>query len=272
MVEKLYYELLIASARQSGLVTRGQAARLGADGAVVERLRAAKLLRELDDDVFELPSSRTSLMYAYPYAAWLRLDPERFSWERPQEPVQDAVLSHHSAARVHGLGALPVLRTTFTAPEAMAAPRGVDVRVGRLAADDVTVVAGIPVTTPHRTVVDLVRDRFGHDEIGRVLNDALRKDAVDLAALHDAMVPLAAEFGFPAGGAAMLRRFLPDLIPAALSPRNLRAYARLVAPGDVAAIRARIADMLIVVPAADGVAEELSDDVAAEIVGRLHRS
>ncbi|WP_019634255.1 hypothetical protein [Actinomadura atramentaria] len=269
MLETLYYELSIAAARQSGLVTRAQVARLSADAAVIDRLKEAKLLRELDDDVFELPSSRNSPTYAYPYAAWLALAPDRFRWERPEDPTRDAVLSHHSAARVHGLGALPVLRTAFTAPEEIPAPRGAVVHAGRLAPEDVTVVRGIPVTTPHRTILDLVRFPFNDEEIGRVLQDALRKDVIDLAAIIDAMAPLAAEYGFPADGAAMLRRFLPDLVPSSLSPHNLRTYAKLVSPDDIAVIKTRIAEALSIVPSAAEVMETLSEDVAADIVGRL---
>lgn len=269
MLEELYYGLSIAAARQLGLVTRAQVARLNADAAVIDRLKEAKLLREIDDDVFQLPSSTTGLSYAYPYAAWLALAPEQFGWERPQLPTEDAVLSHHSAARLHGLGAIGLPRTIFTAPEAKPAPRGVIVHVDRLAPEDITVVEGIPVTTPHRTILDLVRYPFDRDDIGRVLADAARLDVVDLGAIHNALVPLAADHGFPADGAAFFRHFLPNLVPAELSPRNLRAYARLAAPDDVAVIQSRLTSALGDIRSSSESLEAVCGDAAAEIVGRL---
>ncbi|MBB5912856.1 hypothetical protein BJY24_001723 [Nocardia transvalensis] len=271
MLEALYYELSTAAARQLGLITRAQAARLGADAATIDRLRQDKLLRELDDDVFQLSSSLTALGYAYPYAAWLALDPERFRWERPREPAEDAVLSHHSAARLHKLGNIALPLTAFTAPQAGHTPRAVVVHAGRLAPEDITAVGGVPVTTVHRTILDLVRYPYDRDEIGRVLNDALRLDVVDLRAIHEALVPLAAERGFPADGAAFLRYFLPDLVPTALAPRNLRAYAELAAPEEVARIEPRIAEILSDIRPADEADHALSREVAAEIVGRLRR-
>ncbi|ROO87160.1 hypothetical protein EDD29_4753 [Actinocorallia herbida] len=274
MLETLYHALSVAAARQLGLVTRAQMARLGTGPAAIDRLKEAKLLRELIDDVFQLPGNLTGFTYAYAYAAWLALDPERFCWERPRSPAEDAVLSHHSAARLHGLGTLSPMATMFTTPQARHAPRGVGLQVDRLAPEDITNVEGIAVTTVHRTILDLVRFPFDRDDIARVLHDALRLDAVDLRAIHDAMVPLSPRYGHPADGAAFLRYFLPDLVPASLSPRNLRAWARLAAPDDVAVIQARITAVLGDVRATvedDEAVEAVSRDVAAEIVGRLRR-
>jgi len=73
MLDALYYELSTTAARQLGLVTRAQAIRLGVDAAALDRLKQAKLLQEIDTDVFELPSSPTPISHSYPYAAWLAL-------------------------------------------------------------------------------------------------------------------------------------------------------------------------------------------------------
>ncbi|WP_225729892.1 MULTISPECIES: hypothetical protein [unclassified Nocardia] len=269
MLERLYYELSIAAARQLGLVTRAQVARLSDDNAAIDRLCEAKLLQVLDTDVFQLPSSSVARRYTYPFAAWLALAPDRFRWERPQAPTDDAVLSHESAAGLHGLGVLALPRTVFTAPQQFPAPQAVIVHVDRLAPEDITVVEGVPVTTPRRTILDLVRNGVDHEDVGRVLDDGLRLDVVDLRAVYDEMVPLATEFGFPAGGAAFLRYFLPDVTPASLSPRNLRAYAELAAPEEVAGVHARLVGLLDGFGAPNGVVDALSRDVAEEIVGRL---
>jgi len=276
MLEGLYYELSVAAARQQGFVTRAQAVRLGADDAALDRFKETKLLVEVDDDVFQLASSAVAPKYAYPLAAWLALDAERFRWERPQAPADDAVLSHESAAKLHGLGRIGLPRMVFTVAEERATPRATVLHVGRLTAQDVTVIEGVPVTTPHRTILDLVRDGNEHEDIGRVLADALSKDLVDLWALHEAMAPLGAEYGYPAGGAQFVGYFLEDVDPSTLSPRNLRAYARLVDPASVAEVQRHVQDWLNAIPATSGVPGDkvgaLRDEVAAQIVGRLRWS
>ncbi|GAA4507600.1 type IV toxin-antitoxin system AbiEi family antitoxin domain-containing protein [Nonomuraea ferruginea] len=269
------YELSIAAARQQGFLTRAQLARLGVDDGELDRLREAGLLTELDHGVYQHAASSVALKYGYSYAAWLALAPDRFRWERPQTATDDAVLSHESAARLLGLGALAVPRTIFTAPAELPAPRATIIHVERLAAADVTVVEGIPVTTPFRTILDLMRGFTDHDDFGRALQEAVRRDLVDLQEVYDAMLPLAPAHSFPTAGPDFVAHFLPDLDPSGLTPRNLRAYAELTAADSVAEAQSRVAVLLAELryptgaqhPADDG----LSRQIAAEIVGRLRR-
>jgi len=273
MPDGLYYEISVAAARQQGFVTRAQAVRLGADEAALGELKESKLLVELDDDVFQLASSAVAPRYAYPFAAWLALDAERFRWERPQAPGEDAVLSHESAARLYGLGRIAVPRMVFTVAAEREAPRATVLHVGRLTAQDVTVVEGVPATTAYRTILDLLRDGNDHEDVGRALADGLYKDLVDLAAIYEAMVPLGAEYGYPVGGAQFVRYFLEDADPASLSPRNKGAWARLVDPDAVAEAQRGVEGLLNALPAAAGVQGDrlsaLCDELAAELVGRL---
>jgi hypothetical protein len=273
MLEGLYYEISVAAARQQGFVTRAQAVRLGADDAVSDRLKESKLLVEIDGGVFQLASSSLAPRYAYPFAAWLALDAGRFAWERPQAPGDDAVLSHESAAKLHGLGRIAVPKTVFTVATERATPPATVLHLGRLTEQDVTVVEGVPVTTAHRTILDLVRDGEDHEDVGRVLTDALRKDLVDLRAIYEAMVPWGAEHGYPVAGEQFVGYFLEDTDPSSLSPRNLRTYARLVDPAGVAEVQRQVEDMLTALPdaasARDGRLDVLRDEIAAEVVGRL---
>src|SRR5437867_3596647 len=102
-----FVQLAGAAARQLGLVASKQALRLGIDQAALAELRDARLLVELDWDVYELAGSTTGPQFGYPFAAWLALAPDLFRWERPSAAVDDAVLSHESACQLHGLGAVP---------------------------------------------------------------------------------------------------------------------------------------------------------------------
>jgi very-short-patch-repair endonuclease len=99
----------------------------------------------------------------------------------------DAVLSHRDAATLHGLG-----RWSYGAVEVSSPRRGVStsrVRVHErrlLDAADVTAVAGIPVTTVARMLVDLA-DLLGHQRLLRAVTEAERVQKLDVAAVEAAL-------------------------------------------------------------------------------------
>ena len=261
--ETSFLELSGVAMRQLGMVTSAQVRRIGVDEASFGRLVEADLIFELDSAVYQLTGSTTAPRYGYPYAAWLAIAPGQFAWERPTG-AGDAVLSHESASRLLGLGSLPAPHTVFTAPEEKAAPRATRIRVARLAPEDVTVVQGVPVTTAHRTVLDLLHDWTDPDQLGRVLFDAVLRDLVDLAALHADLVPFAQRYHFPAYGPGFIDHFALDLMPGTLSLRNLRALTALRSPDRVAAVRD---ELLRAVPWLTD-SDRVTSDVAAEIVAR----
>ena len=229
--EQLWQEVVAAADRQLGLVTAAQLGRLGLDAAALAELTGRMTLTRVDWDVFEVAGSRTSLRYAFPYAAWLELRPGTFAWERPGAggaTTADAVVSHESAARVLGLHSPSVGDITFTAPAPLPAPRGVRVVVAELRPDEVTVHEHLPVTTARRTILDLVRASTDHLELRAVISDAVRLDLVDLAGLHRDLAPLAGTYAFPGAGAEFVAWFMPALDADALSPRNARALGTLL--------------------------------------------
>jgi hypothetical protein len=269
MWEEQFAELSSVAGRQDGLITTAQATRSGITEPMLDHFKETGLIVELQRGVHQLAGSALAPRYAYPLAAWLALRPERFRWER-LEGEPDAVVSHESACQVHGLGSVSAPAEVVTAPEPLPGPPGTTVHVARLAADEVTTCSGVPVTTARRTIADLVRDWAEDADVARVLSDAVRHDLVDLEEVHRDLAPLAAEHGYPAAGRDFVSYFVPDLAPTSLSPRNRRAYAALVFPDRVAALRERVGPLL----AAEGGAgdEELSRDVAAEIVTRTLRA
>lgn len=255
-------ELGSVAARQLGLVGIAQAERLDIDRALLDDVAGAGLLNLLDWEVYEVTGAAVAPRYAYPYAAWLALSPAAFAWERGRGPA-DAVISHESAARVLGLGSPSIGGITFTAPTLLPEPRSTRLVVDTLRPDEVTVHEGIPVTTPHRTVLDLVRDHTDHTEVARVLTSALRLDLIDLAALYADLAPLAEAFHFPAAGPEFARHFLREVDVRTLSVRNLRTFASLVLPDQVEKTRAALAE------AFPGVDDAVLRDVAAELAGKV---
>lgn len=67
----------------------------------------------------------------------------------------DAVLSHRSAAALWGLRETAAARVDVTAPRWSRPRAGISSHQALLAADEITVRSGVPVTTPPRTLLDL---------------------------------------------------------------------------------------------------------------------
>jgi hypothetical protein len=98
----------------------------------------------------------------------------------------DAVLSHRSAAELHGLRATARSRIEVTVPGRVRRNRaGLQVhRSTTLTAADVTTVDGIPVTTVARTLADLA-DVLRERGVERALEQAASLGVLDGRALHD---------------------------------------------------------------------------------------
>lgn len=269
MWEERYYDLSAVAARQHGLFTAAQAKRVGQDDAVIDHFRQSKLIRELGWQVYQLAGSSYGPRFAYPYAAWLATAPEVFRWERPDELERDVVLSHESACALVGLGSVQAKGTRFTSATERVAVAGLQLSVAPLTTDDVMIHEGIPVTTPHRTILDLVAEWATQEDISRVVGDAVRRDLVNLRALFEDLTIMAHVYGFPSGGKHFVDYFLPGVRPEALSTRNRRAYVELVYPQRVAEIRPEVEQLLARLPgspASDH--EQLVSLVTAMIAGR----
>jgi predicted transcriptional regulator of viral defense system len=90
---------------QWGLITTRQAAQFGVRAGAMARWADRGALIRLAHGVYKVVGSpydpRDDLR-----AAWLGLDPSRTAADRFAEPCAGAVVSHRSAAAVHGLGDL----------------------------------------------------------------------------------------------------------------------------------------------------------------------
>ncbi|MEU0091547.1 hypothetical protein [Kribbella sp. NPDC006257] len=260
MWEREFVEVCSVAVRQLGLVTGGQLKRLGttAERAWVE----AGLLAELDWSVFQIVGSPTGPMRAIPYAAWLALAPEQFAWERGR----DMVISHGSAARLHGIGSASAPVVTITSTGQLPALRAIRVMAAELSADQRTEVDGIPVTTPVRTIHDLVADGIDHDELRDVIRDAVQRDLIDLLDLHLKIRTVAADRGIPADGPSFVASLVGDQDVDELSVRNQRALAELVLPSEVAALTEALRRTFQQVPTQAG--SDILRDLAAEAIAR----
>ncbi len=101
------------AASQWGLVTTAQAGGHGVTSQTVARLTNQGALERLSHGVYRLTGAPPSPLDGL-RAAWISLDPSRLAHERLRDdpPI---VVSHRSAASVHGLGDLEADEFEFTA-------------------------------------------------------------------------------------------------------------------------------------------------------------
>lgn len=118
-----------------------------------------------------------------------------------------AVLSHHSAAALHGLRAERGRRVDVSTAAKRATTNWIELH-GRRTLDvgDVGVVRRIPVTTISRTLVDLA-DVLGPRQLARAINEADVMRRLDLGAIDAALARLHGRRG---RGHAVLRAALDD--------------------------------------------------------------
>jgi predicted transcriptional regulator of viral defense system len=187
------------AAGQFGLVTAAQARLLGLDGAMLRTLLCAGALHRAGHGVYRLAGAPEP-PHLEITVAWLRLDPGRPAWQRNGLGADDAVVSHRSACALLELGDLPHPRVELTVPRPRTA-RDTDVRLhrsrGPLPRGDVTSAAGLPVTTPARTIADLLSDHTDGGHVGGVIKDVLHRGLIGTAALAERVEPFAPHYAMP---------------------------------------------------------------------------
>jgi predicted transcriptional regulator of viral defense system len=174
------------AAEQGGYFTAAQAARFGVPQTNLARLAGSEDVRRVRRGVYAMRHARNRLEDEI--GAWLSVDRKRLPWERRDDPV--AVVSHASAAGVHGLGTLIPRQPALTAaPEHRSATRasGIEFHVAPLAREDWEWVDAegtrLPVTTPARTIVDTILSGEEPSYVIRAIAEALDLDTMTPADL-----------------------------------------------------------------------------------------
>ncbi|MDQ3262564.1 MAG: type IV toxin-antitoxin system AbiEi family antitoxin domain-containing protein [Myxococcota bacterium] len=142
MGDAAWKALEVVAARQSGLVTRGQALGAGIAGKVLERWIRAGAVRTMHRGLYRVAGAsdpgdrelRAALLLAGP----------------------ESVLSHRTAAKAHRLWGIDGCPLEVTVPRrTLIAVPGLTIHRARLSAEDRGDVAGLAVTSVRRTLWDL---------------------------------------------------------------------------------------------------------------------
>ncbi|WP_371648355.1 MULTISPECIES: hypothetical protein [unclassified Streptomyces] len=186
------------TAGQWGLVTQAQAAIEGVSTFRLTGLVQAGLLTAVDDGVFQLAGAPVP-RHGDIKAAWLAMDPPTPAWRRLPPARPGAVISHASACRLHQLGDLPAPVVEMLVPPGTggAAPgrRLYDGPV--LDPGHIALVDGLPVTTPTRTITDLLHAGVDGAHIGAVIADAAGRHLVGPDTLAPHLQPFTHAYGLP---------------------------------------------------------------------------
>lgn len=194
--------------RQWGLVTTAQAEAAGITRLQLARLAEAGVMERIERGIYVTPAAvdeRTPVR-----AAWLSLAPSILADERLAEPIASGVISHTSAAALYEVGDLLDDEPEFTVSHRKQSRRGIRLHRGRLTPAEVTIRAGLPVTTPSRTVVDLLRDGHDPSHVAEIAGEILRRDLAPQQEMAAALDPLAQRNGQESGAA--LLEYLLDLV------------------------------------------------------------
>lgn len=200
------------TAEQWGMITARQARLLGVDGVTVHRLKEAGFLEPVRRGVYAVTSAGASPVRDE-QAVWLSLRPDVASWTRPKLDPDGAVISHRSAARLYGLGEFVNDRVELTVPRrrTMRDPT-VLIHRAKLTDAEVTVIDGLPTTTPLRTICDLLDEHTDASHIATVIRQAVEAGQVGLDELAERIGPYARRYGVnPFDGTALLEQLLRQI-------------------------------------------------------------
>lgn len=187
------------AASQWGLVTTAQAEAHGVSRMLLSRMAASRELERVMHGVY-VATSHSGGPEVDVRARWIALDPGTLAPERLALPHEAGVVSHTSAAAMHRIGDIPVGEVELTVPERHRTRRpGTLFHRASLDPSDVTLIDGLPVTTPARTVADLLVD--GHDmaHVADAVADILARNLDTTARLAVALDPIADQFDADSG-------------------------------------------------------------------------
>ncbi|MFD4433799.1 type IV toxin-antitoxin system AbiEi family antitoxin domain-containing protein [Nocardia sp. NPDC058497] len=194
---------------QWGLFTSTQAGAAGFTAQQLKRLADSELIIRLRHGVYRLTGAPANPEDPI-RAEWLALEPGRQASERLADGVPMGVVSYRSAALIQGLGDVDADVHEFTVPRRRST-RSPDVKfhVRELSPEDWHMAAGLPVTRPLRTVVDLAAARTDGGHLAGVVRDAILTEDTTRDELATALRPYAHYYGFRVGaGDALVHNFI----------------------------------------------------------------
>lgn len=202
-------EVIEFARKNGGIVTRTEAIALGMAPRTLRRRVADGVLVELRPGVLALPGAP---------------DPHVLDLQTACRKL-GAIVSHQSAAYLHGLARPSHIMPTVSVPRNTTKDlAGVRVhQINDIEEDQVQVIDGLPVTCPERTLIDLAAVHTDRS-LGRILDHGLAAGIVDYGRLTD-LFGVIGRRGKP--GTARLRRLI-EARGLAFTPADTELERRLL--------------------------------------------
>ena len=179
-------------ASQKGMFTTAQALSLGAERMTISRLLKNGQIVQLLRGVYRF-SAAPSFREEDVYAVWLSLDPKTPSFNRANS-TEDFVASLNTAAWLLNFGELEPEPIVFSHDKRHQTRRKIRFIKRNFDFSEVEIVAGIPTTSPKRTILDLINAGEDLSLVASVLKDAEFENGLDN--IEDEVNKLSQKCGF----------------------------------------------------------------------------
>lgn len=209
------------SSEQWGLATAAQAARRGVTQTHLTRLQKDGVIRKVRYGVYSLPGAPATWLEDV-RAEWLATDPARTLGERFRDE-EGAVIADETAARIYGFGDFSGAGIRMSSPKRIQIERPyVKVATRQMSPREWSLVDGLPVTTPRRTLEDLVRSgRWEEQHLADALDDAMRLDLItrEDVAKSKPLMRIAPDLAPPASHMGVLTLLRQDATKRGMEPQ-----------------------------------------------------
>lgn len=199
------------------MFTSAQARMAGVESYRVARAATRGLVTRVHHGVYEINGSQEWSSFGDWAAQWLALRPADDVQERRVHP--ESIVSHAAAAHLQQLGVITAPAVELTAPHRINV-RNPHVRIwcGDVGIEgrDWHLIEGFPVTTPARTLVDLLASYGDGGHVGTAIVTGLDDGRLELADVNAACDRAARRWGHrPGDGDALLTSLLASAAPPA---------------------------------------------------------
>jgi predicted transcriptional regulator of viral defense system len=148
--------------QQAGYFTAAQAQAVGFSRPLLSYHTKTGRFGRISQGIYRL-SQFPGSPYEDLFVAWLRTGP-------------DSVISHESALAVYELSdVLPGEVHVIIPRTASRRRKGIRLHTNRLRSDEVTMRAGLPITTVARTIADVIASGLAQEQVGQAIREALQR-------------------------------------------------------------------------------------------------
>ncbi|MGP6175348.1 type IV toxin-antitoxin system AbiEi family antitoxin domain-containing protein [Corynebacterium sp. A21] len=204
--------VLDLAAQQWGLVTSAQAGAEGVSAVLLGRLVDRAVLTRIRSGVYAAEAIPWSPVTEI-RAQWLALEPKVMAVDR-LEHAPLAVVSHESAAELHGIGDLDGNGIHFTVPTRRQTRQPeVVFHIAKIDSPQWESIEGLAVTTPLRTVRDLAAAGHEPGHLADMTGDILHAGLATREEVADLLATIPHVFGITPGSREDIAAWLDERFP-----------------------------------------------------------